>query len=618
MSLSYRRFFLFSVLLLQPFAHASELARNFQDRLAEQIQNAAESQQPGVAAILFGRQLSELSRQQALQLALRQSPQILANGQSRIIAESQLIQQSAGFDWVLGLSTSLTQTDFNERSEQITRERVTALTIDGNSIDNAVEDPADDNETGEDGVPVAIADSVGNLLCITVAGEIVNEEQCALQTEVTTQEEFASGDADSTNAWTLAADTGKQFDIGSRIQFGLGISRRTKNFYPLDDLGLIRAVSNSDPIGNGSRYPWTSRIFVEYLTPLPFGKNYGLYGSAASLGRELARINNQRSRFSERSIEESLLLQVDDAYWNHVRSSLRLQSSINTKNNLLERLESADRQFRARSLTNYELSQVQSAVARSRANEQAAWVAFIDSAERLGGLLDMDSDTLIVPAGFHETLAETAILGGDETLKTVLSDNPGINASRVTVQSNETLVKNAEQNFKPDISLVLSLELSQSDRVLGYEDLGDSLSNVFDPDNTIWFLGLQYKLPFGKNAERARRHQTEISLTQARNNVILDEIDLSSQANSLLARNNASLRLSNEAEQRLRLAEAAFERAQVARNRGSISEFEFLFIVNDLDAARVAWIDRLVEQQRIESSLLALQGKLADEMRAGQ
>ncbi|MCB1754653.1 MAG: TolC family protein [Gammaproteobacteria bacterium] len=599
-----------SLLLPAALSASVELARSEQGRVAAIIQHATGSQQPGVAGLLFGRKPAELSRRQVMQLAVGQSPAVLANEQSRTIAEASLQRQNAEFDWVLGLTTSISQTSFNERTEQITRERVTTVTVSGDDLGDTVEDAQDGPQVGEDGEPVAVTDSVGNLLCITVAGEIANPEQCALQTEISTNDEFASVDADSTNAWTFGASTSRVFGVGSQLQFGLGVSRRTKNFYPLDDAGLIAPLSNSDPIGNGSRYPWTSRLFAEYLTPLPFSKGYGRYGSAAALGVELAKINNQQSIFTEQAVRQSLLLQIDQAYWGHVRSMLRLQSAVAIRENLEARLASAERRFRQRALTNYELAQVQSALASARAREQSAWVGFVASSDQLVNLLAMDAGTVVLPAGFYDELGDIGLLDRNTLLKSVLDDNPGVNASRVAVRNSEVLMQSAERNLKPDLNVVLSLELSQSDRVLGYENMGDSLSNLFSPDNTNWFIGVQYKLPFGKNAEKARRRQASIRLTRSRDTVLLDEVDLTSQVNALAARNNASMTLVNNAEQRLRLAQTAFDRANTARDQGSISEFEYLSIVSDLDSARLAWIDQLVDQQQIESSAQALQGKL--------
>ncbi len=600
---------------LTSICQASKLAQEYQSQIGNRLQKAINESQPGVAGLLFGKKVQELSRQQILQMAQKQSPKILANQQRRTIAEAGVVQQAAGFDWTFGVSTSLTQTNFNARSEEITRERVTTLTNDGSSIADGLENP---DGTGEEGVPLALSDNVGNLLCITVAGEIVNEEQCTLQTEITTEEEFASGDADSTNAWTLSTTSNKILQTGSRMQVGVGVSRRTKNFYPLDDLGLIGAISNSDPIGEGSRFPWTSKIFAEFQTPLPFGKNYGRYGSPVSLGRELSRINNDQSRHSENALLQILLLQIDNGYWNHVRSVLNLHSAGSRLANIQARLDSAERRYNSQDLTSYELTQVQSAMASSRAQEQSAWLAFIETSNQLVQLLDMDHSSLILPAGFYEDLKEHEPLNRISFHQHVLKNNPGLNASRASIRGNEVLLKNAGENLKPDLNVVINLELSQSDRVLGYEDLGGSLGNLFDPDNTNWFLGVQYKLPFGRNADKARRSQAAVRLTQSRQSLTLEELNLTARVNALIVRNDTTLSLLNHAEKRFELAQTAYDKALSARNRGRLTEFEFLTILDNLDGARRAWINQLIAQQQIKSDSLVLEGKLSTLAGGGQ
>ncbi len=582
------------------------LALNYQEQSSEIVRTAIKEQQAGVAGLLYGKKLQEVSSKQILQIALKQAPQILANQQRRIIAEAGVVQQEAAFDWVFSADTSLTITNFNARSDSINRERVTNITISG---DDVSVNPDDEQEVAEDGVPIAVADSAGNLLCVTVAGEVVNEEQCALNTEVSTKKEFAAGSGDSTNALTLTTRGSKQLGNGSQAQIGLGISRRTKNFYPLDDLGLIGAQSNTDPIGKGSRFPWTSRIFFSYS--IPIGKNSGRYGSVPSLGRELSIVNNQHSRFSEKAVGELLLLQVDSSYWSHVKSLLNLQSANQRLRNTNERLKSAERKFKSRSLTNYELLQVRQAVANASAQLQNAWFSFIKTTQNLAQLVGVGNATVILPTDFNSDLYEHKELNRKKFRKNVLQNNPSLNASREEIKSSEILLKNAKQNLKSDLSLAISLELSQSDRVLGYEGAGDSLGSLFDPDNTRWFIGLQYKLPFGRNAEKARHSQANIALNQSRESQTLQEMQISAEINELVARNDTTESQLAFAQNRLSLAQVAYDKGIVARGRGNIPEFEFLTILDDLDSARRGWINQLIAQQQINAQALLLEGKLS-------
>lgn len=591
------------------------LLDSFDTDARKTVESALSGQQEGVAKVLGGRTISELSRGQALSLAVKQSPQFLANDQSRTISEANLSQQKALFDWTLALSASFTQTDFNKRTESINRERVTGFTISGDQP--AAGDPDAEPTVDEDGTPVVVSDSVGNLLCITIAGEIANPEQCAFSTEVSEQVEFASADADATNAWSFALSGRRNFHMGSQLELGLSLSRRTKNFYPLDDLGLLAPLSIDDPIGNGSRYPWTTTVFLEYVTPLPFGKNFGQYGSAAALGEQLASLANQRSMQTENSVREQLLQQVDNAWWLVSRSLMRLQSAKNKQSNLNARLVVAKRRFEQREITNFEFSQVRASVAKSNANEQSAWVVYIQSSQQLTGLLGLPRGAVIFPAGLGESVKSVDRLDKQALLADVVQNNPSIEADRIAVLNSQAIAKNAEQNFKPDLNVVLRLEMSQSDRVLGYESAGDSLSNSFSADNSNWFLGLNYRLPFGKNAETAQRFQSQIRLNQARTTVLQKQVLLTSRVNQAVVRMDALIANTEAAAVRVKLASDAFERATKERSRSRISEFEYLQVVDDLESSQVAWIDQLISQQTLHSSALALQGKLITESGVG-
>ncbi len=606
----------FSVLLMLSGLSLSAIAdvsllNSIDSNARNSLQSALNGQQSGVAAMLEGFSTTDLSRSQAIAMAVKQAPQLSANEQARLIAEANLVSQKALFDWTLTATASLTQTDFNQRTESINRERVTGFTISGD--EPAAGDPNADPTVDEDGTPVVVSDIVGNLLCITIAGEIANPEQCAFSTEISEREEFASADADATNAWSFGLSGARNFHMGSQLELGLSLSRRTKNFYPLDDLGLLAPLSVEDPIGNGSRYPWTTTLFVQYVTPLPFGKNFGQYGSAAALGEELAVLADQQSLQTEHNVREQLLQQVDSAWWQLSRSVMRLETAKNKSANLTERLDAARRRYEQREITNFEYTQVRAALARSKAGEQAAWVTYRQSSQQLSGLLGLESATALFPVGLNESVKSAQRIDQQEFLDSVVKENPALQADRVAVLNRQALVKNAEQNFKPDLNVVVRMELSQSDRVLGYESAGDSLSNSLSPDNANWFVGLNYRYPFGKNAEKARRYQTQIQLSQAKTTLLQNEIALTSRANQTVVSMDALIANTETAAVRVGLAKDAFERATRERARSRISEFEYLQIVDDFESAQVAWIDQLISQQTLRSSALALQGKLMNE-----
>lgn len=588
---------------------ATDPAKQYQSKAADRVRGAVAAQQDGLAARLFGQSLEAFTLADVRRMAQSQAPQVLANAQQRRIAASGVERQRAAYDWSLAFTARYTQTQFNERSEDITRERVTEVTIGGNNVvDNAQE-----GQTDENGAPIAVTGSGGDLLCITVDGEVVNEEECALRTEVTTQNEFASADADATNAFSLGVTASKLFVPGGVLSGGLSLQHRTKNFYPLDDAGLIEPLSVDDPIGNGSRYPWTSRLFLQYLTPVPFGRGYGRDGSDAGLGLALAQVNDQRSRHSEHAVQQLLFLRIENAYWNHVRALLNVHAAESHRENLSARLASAERKFRARDLTRYELSQVESALAGARAASENAWVGFIATSAQLSALLGLEDGAMVLPAGFDETVDGISAQDQATALAQVMTDNPSINASRVAIRGDEAVLRHAEHSLKPDLNVVLSMAFSQSDRVLGYEDMADSLSHVFDPDNSEWFVGVQYRLALGKQAEKARKQQAELRLRQSQNALTLEEMQLQTELNGLIARNNAAIARTAHAERQLTLADAAFERGTRARGNGSISEFEYLLIVSDLDTAHQRWIEQLVEQQQVRAALLALQGQLTEQ-----
>ena len=583
------------------------------DTGSELLATAVASQQGGAAGLLYGKRVRELTPQAMRRLALTQAPLVQALASQRRVAEAGLIQQQAGFDWVLGASATYRKTDFFERSEVITRERATLVTVSGDDLGGDVPDEEEDDTTpdvDEEGNAIAVQDSAGNLLCITVDGELVNPEQCALQTEISTEREFASGGGDPTDTWTFSLTGDRQFAMGSLLQLSLTLSRRNKNFYPLDNSGLISAISADDPIGNGSRYPWASTLAVTYSTPLPFGSGFGERGSASALGLRLASISAEQSRPLEDANVANALVAVEAQYWAHARNWLALQSNVSIRNALDARLASAERRFNARELTNYELAQVRAAKASAMANEALAWAEFIASSGQLAASLGLDDGDVIEPTGI-DSVALPELAERNVFVRRVLDSNPQITVSRLSVDAGEAVLNFSEETLKPDLNVVLSLGLSQSDAVLGYESATDSLSNVFDPDNTRWFAGLSYRLPFGRQAEKARREQASLSLRRAQNSVRQTEVALAASAGSHYAQVAASQRLLTEARERVRLAESAFERALTARNRGVIPEFEFIAATSELARAELDYAARVAEAGQLATVTQALLGDLS-------
>lgn len=567
-------------------------------------------QQNGAAGLLYQQRIRELTPQAMRRLAMTQAPTVQALASQRQVAEAGLLQQQAGFDWVLGASATYRKTEFFARSEEITRERTTLVTVSGDDLSGELPDEDETTEVDEEGEAIAIEDSAGNLLCITVDGELVNPEQCALQTEISTETEFASGAGDPTDTWTFAVTGDRQFAMGSLLQLSLTLSRRNKNFYPLDSSGLISAISADDPIGNGSRYPWASTLAVTYSTPLPFGSGFGERGSASALGLRLAGISAQQSSPLEDANVANALVAIEAQYWLHAQNWLALQSTASVNAALDARLASAERRFNARELTNYELAQVRSAKASAMANQELAWAEFVASSGQLAASLGMPPGEVIEPVGV-DAVSLPQLDDRRGFVGRVLDNNPQLAVSRLSVDAGEAVLNFSEEALKPDLNVVLSLGLSQSDAVLGYESATDSLTHVFDPDNTRWFAGLSYRWPFGRQAEKARREQASLSLRRAQNSVRQTEVALAASAGSHYASVSASERLLSEARERVSLAESAFERALTARNRGSIPEFEFIAAASELTRAQLDYAARVAEAGQLATVTRALLGELS-------
>jgi hypothetical protein len=156
----------------------------------------------------------------------------------------------------------------------------------------------------------------GSFVCVTVDGLLVNPDQCSLQTEVSPRREFASRKIDKENhAWSFTWAASQLFPWGSLLSVEFETTRRTKSFFPLDDIGLNRQLSASDPIGQGSNFPWTTDFSVSLTSPLPFSRDFGPYGSLDNVGVKLARVGRRQADWDLAAVANAALRDANDAYW---------------------------------------------------------------------------------------------------------------------------------------------------------------------------------------------------------------------------------------------------------------------------------------------------------------
>ena len=597
------------------------LSTEAEQAIADRVLSVIEAGGRGASVTLHQRRPLELTLDEALQQGLERNPGVLAQQQERVIARQLRVQSEATFDPAINLAAAYTRTDFFERRDFVVRARATRFisrgtTPDGTgNITDQFRDPFVDPESGqtvgEESQPIALTDSFGNLVCVSVDGRLVNPGQCSLQTEVRGAEERASSDADPIEAWTLTAGAAKLFPWGSRLEVEFESAYRLKNFFPLDSLGLLRPLSPDDPIGQGSTFPWASSFSAALNTPLPFSKDFGPYGSVPNIGVLLAKVSERQADWAFKAALNNTLLAVDDAFWELVRNLLQLDIIENQRHILEQRVTRAKRLYETRQITTYDQAQIDTELATIESQEQFAWSAVVTSSNRLAELLDYPADVVLLPARYTGALRQSVTVDEQTAFATARAIRPELNVSRLRLESSRILFQNSQAQTRPDLFLTFSAALSQTDQVLGYKSLGDSLSHVFSPDLSDYFVGVSFRIPIGNREVRSRRAQARLRRDQARDEVQQTENGVAQEINTVIAAIHSTRAQIAESEASLQYAEVAYDKAVGLRDQGLITEFELLQKLSDLLVSRAAYINALVDHRKTRAQLLAAQGVLA-------
>ncbi len=560
----------------------------------------------GTLGHLRGRALIDLSIHGASEAAQGKNLQNQASQQDKELATESLRESQAAFDPLLNLSGGYTRVDTYDRSESITRERSTGVTFAPiSTTPGAVPPPVD-----EEGTQGTLEESFGTLICVTVDEALVNAEQWSLQTQSSTLREFASFSGTPSEAWDFTFGAAQLFPWGSSLEAQFQSIHRIKEFFNLDPFGLLQPLSLEDPIGQDSRFPWTTSFLAAFTTPLPFSRNFGPYGFFPKVGVMLSERRNRQADWVVAARTNSVLRDVDGAYWELVRSIKQLQITIEQRKVLESLVQHAQVLFQAGAVTAYDKAQVDAEFEGLRNQEQTAWNNYIAASNTLVDLLDYEGDQVILPVHYSNELKTPVTVDSGAAFTAAMEHRPEIKLSQLDVESSDILFKHRKVQTLPDLSLSAGVFLNQSDAVLGYEDWTDSFGNVFDPDQENFFVAVNFRIPLGNRAVKSALSQARIRRDQATDqnqqtvNAVIQEL------NTVIAAIYSTEATKTQTKINLELAQLAYHKASGLIDQGLITNFELLRKLTDLFTARSAYINTLVDHKKTRAQLLAAQGVL--------
>jgi outer membrane protein TolC len=172
----------------------------------------------------------------------------------------------------------------------------------------------------------------------------------------------------------------------------------------------------------------------------------------------------------------------------------------------------------------------------------------------------------------------------------------------------------------------LSHSLSQSNAVVGYGSLLESLGNIVDPDSSNLYVGLTFTYPLGNTAAKSALAQARAVRDQALDQYRSTEVQISQEINNALATEKSGRLQVKLSEANLKQAHLAYEHAvqlyEIGRDSASteeedvagggarINDFTLLQRQQELFNAQLGYIDAIAAYQKARVRLLAAEGGL--------
>ncbi|WP_192499458.1 TolC family protein [Skermanella pratensis] len=564
----------------------------------------------GVRRLLDSLAPREITLEIVADTLLRENFGLLAAREAINAAGTQITQKEAAFDLNLVGSVGLSVSRTADRIEVIGRPRTadTDLTRD------------DDG----DGIPDFVQGNRGTVEevdgekvpCVFEDDELINggigPGLCGQVPQYSEREEAANLKGPPTKRLTTTLGVSKVFAFGA--QGSLSFSSIFNSKAGAQAPPLTRPISATDPFGWGDKLFWTSSASLSATMPLPYTKGFGKTGSPENFGVEAARSGSRRAVFAEQAARNATLAEAVQLYWDMIRSLQDIRILNEQKRVLDHRRTRIERLIGSGTVTNYELGQIQQELASFALREEAAWTQYLLRSNSLLTLMSADPDLVLIPADAEALLAEAVPEPPTDAYDRALVGNPEIMAAQEDLELAKLSLAFRDNQAAPDIDLVLTAQLTQSDIAFGFGNPADSFMNLTKPDKTNIFIGVRYLYPLGNQAARAAQSRARIDERNAFDRARQAKQKIVNSVDRALAdiRGAEALMLVSRGDKEL--ADFAYERIVDERERGLATEFEVVNRYQDVLTARLNEANARVEMHKAWIRLSAAQGTLEEDL----
>lgn len=524
-----------------------------------------------------GKKISFISESEAAGNALSKNLNIIVKREDLEMAKEAVMEAMAIFDPVLSFSISGSESDTNNRGKYVTIQ----------------------TKNFKPGIPISIPKAPNKTEAQIIELGWVNQN---FGNRIT-RELFASKEPENGPARTGQGSVA----ISQILPWGpeLNISTATRHqevFY--------------DNYGHSYDSPFSSSLTIRLDSPIPGLKGFGPYAER-DMKIKLNRKDSEWSFWSVKSAINSILSQVNFAYWNVVAAFESLCVVIENRKNVEKQMDIVRKFYNDRLATVYDIFQIEAEYAAACVQEMSILNNLLSSSNDLAVLIEDDPDRveniLYFPYRYESILDETAISYSLENLAATLQQRPEVQMAGIDLERTQISTKFRSNQLRPNIHLSSSITLNQDGSIYGYKSTIESLKNLFKQDNVNQNLSLTYTYPFGNRALKALHRESEeieqisrLSLRAIKNIITKDVKDAFSMVKTSKARISA-------AQETLEFAGVAFDRIEQTRKEGESNQFEWILAIQGLVNAKssllLARIDHRIAIARLWTAMGTIENR---------
>lgn len=568
------------------------------------LKKALQTRQTSHLILDVDKQWIDISPRQAALSGLQKNYSVLKTKLSQDVADAAYQEAKALFDPLLTFTFLFTHTKKHSRLERILKYKGETTAVakgDANPADATICDPVNNDDTTD----------------TNCHRRIIPEGILAyVQFDRFRPAGFADERIDASTKDITESPTKQdiKFNIKQKLPWGAEFTLGWQTLYQ-DAFFVNNADAAEAGVASFGSYgrPWTTTLSAAMLTSFPFAKEFGQY-SSTNVRVSVAKRQQDKAKKTVISSINKTLLQLDAAYWQLVKATYDLYSTIENKKNIAALVKKTQRLYTKRLKTAYAKSQIEAEFSRIKGQEEIEWNNLTQASNTLKKLLDDDNQNqgILIPAGYAGLLhQEDPVI--QEDIKKSLVQNPDIQAKQIDLEIADINLKASNIAKRPNVNFVMSATAGQLNSVFGYAEIHESWEKMINPDRVSLFSSLNYRYPWHNRSAKVNYKINQLSLETQK--LLLKSTKKQVERtykDAMMALFSAEKR-TELTKKNYRLALNTYNKGVDQLNLGNITEYEVIVKNTDLLNANKSWVRAMIDKKIAESKLLSAKGVLAEQ-----